>query len=112
MNRISITVLAAFCLFASCTLADLSTRGARVVQTGTPPPQYCRNLGTVYGQGGGFGGKMVANNSLMEHAMNDALNKAGDLGATHLYAPQPPSLGGMGGSTTTATVMAYAYDCR
>ena len=53
---------------------------------------------------------MISNDSLMQYAMNDARNKAAELGATHVHL-STPQLGGANGTTTTATVMAVAYKC-
>jgi len=65
----------------------------------------------VVGQGGGtFGGAYISNDHLMEYAMNDARNKAAERGATHIQM-STPQLGGGSGTTTTATVMAFAFKC-
>jgi hypothetical protein len=97
---------------AACATASLSTRGQKVLPLASQPGPDCKNLGTVIGQGGGaFGGAYISNDKLMEYAMNDAMNKAAERGATHFQAAGAPSLGGYGGTTTTATVIGIAYRC-
>jgi hypothetical protein len=94
-----------------CATAALSKAGSRVIPVTQPPNAECKSLGTVIGAGGGtFGGAYISNDQLVEYALNDAMNKAAQRGATHLH-PMPPSLGGAEGTTTTATVMAIAYQC-
>jgi hypothetical protein len=107
MRRIA---LASLVLFA-CSTAALSPAAKNVLPLAAAPPAACQNLGAVIGQGGGvIGGAYISNDSLMQYAMNDARNKAADLGATHLHF-SAPQLGGGNGTTTTATVMAVAYKC-
>jgi len=95
----------------ACATASLDSRGAKVVPLAAPPGPECKNLGMVIGQGGGAAGNWVSNDKLMEYALNDAMNKAGERGATHFQASGPPALGGSGGTTTTATVSGVAYQC-
>ncbi|MGZ6124490.1 MAG: DUF4156 domain-containing protein [Myxococcales bacterium] len=98
-------------VLCGCSTAALSPAARNVVPLAAAPPSACQNLGAVIGQGGGaFGGAYVSNDSLMEYAMNDARNKAANLGATHVQL-SAPQLGGASGTTTTATVMAVAYRC-
>lgn len=76
-----------------------------------PPPQGCVDVGHVTGEGGGtFGGAWISNDSLIEYAMTDMRNKAGDRGANYVQH-DPPSLGDGDGTTTTATVSGEAYRC-
>jgi hypothetical protein len=42
--------------------------------------------------------------------MNDAYNKAAELGATHIQA-SPPQFASSGGTTNSAIVTAVAYKC-
>jgi hypothetical protein len=66
-------------------------------------------LGSVIGKGGGsFGGDYIPNEKLVQYAMNDALNRAADLGATHVQMG-PPQLAGA--HSSSATVVAVAYRC-
>jgi len=96
---------------AGCATASLSVKGEKVVPVASQPSPECKNLGTVIGQGGGaFGGAYISNDKLMEWAMNDALNKAAERGATH-FQSAAPSLGGAQGTTTTATVTGIAFQC-
>lgn len=96
-------------LVSACTYAELSRAGTAVRITDGAPPG-CQNLGVVIGKGGGGGGLFVANESLVEYAMNDARNKASALGATHVTL-SPPQLGGGKDGTTSATVTGFAYRC-
>jgi hypothetical protein len=100
---------------SSCTYSSLSARGSSVTEVVSAPASECENLGTVYGRGGGLFGDFVSNDHLLEYAMNDARNKAADLGATHLQFTSP-QMGVMGSSagttTTTATVVGVAFRCQ
>ncbi len=103
----------AFCsvLTVACATPSLTPAGSQVVPVTTAPGPECQNLGVVIGQGGGsFGGGWISNDQLTEYAMNDALSKAAQRGATHLQIG-PPQLGGGGGTTTTATETAVAFKC-
>ncbi len=103
--------LVAACVMTGCATAALSQRGSKVLPVASTPGPECKNLGTVIGAGGGmFGGAYISNDMLVEYAMNDAMNKAAERGATHIQ-PNAPMLGGAEGTTTTATVMAIAYRC-
>jgi hypothetical protein len=93
-----------------CRTAQLTAGGSNV-KTILSDPSDCQNLGPVVGRGGGqFGGAWISNDDLIEYAMNDALNKAAERGATHLAASSP-QLGSAKGGTTTATVLGIAYRC-
>lgn len=108
-----LVVLAAI-LCTSCTYASLSARGSGVSEVVSAPGPDCESLGTVYGRGGGLFGDLVANDALLEYAMNDARNKAAKLGATHLQftAPQLGVMSSHGSTaTTTATVVGVAFRC-
>jgi hypothetical protein len=97
----------------ACTYAQLSVRG-QDVEVVDAAPRGCQNLGPIVGKGGGGGGSLVRNEHLIEYALNDARNKAGDRGATHLTysAPALGASGGQYGSTvTSATVTGIAYRC-
>ena len=109
MKTLQFAVVFAVCALG-CATASLSAKGSRV-RSLAQAPEGCDQLGLVVGQGGGmFGGAYVANDQLMKYALNDALNKAGELGASHV-ALGAPQLGGHGGTTTTATVTGTAYRC-
>lgn len=115
MNRTLVSIFALTLALTACATAELSRKGASVVAAQTAPYGDCVVLGTVIGEGGGsFGGGMISNASLVEYAMNDARNKAGELGANYVQLGQP-ALGVSGGdggtTTTTATVLGTAYRC-
>ncbi len=93
----------------ACTYSRLSQRGSAVTIADATPPG-CQNLGVIIGKGGGGFGVLVMNESLIEYAMNDARNKAADLGATHVTL-SPPQLGGGKDGISAATVTGFAYRC-
>jgi hypothetical protein len=99
----------ALALLAACTYSELSRNGSAVRIT-DGSPAGCENLGFVIGKGGGGFGVFVANEQLIGYAMNDARNKAAELGATHVTL-SPPQLGGGKDGITAATVTGFAYRC-
>jgi hypothetical protein len=107
----TLSVILALLTFSSCTTAELSGEGTKVVIAQPDEVKACKNMGQVIGQGGGtFGGAFISNDSLMKYALNDMRNKAGEMGATHVVSGSP-QLGGGSGTTSTATVMGTAYKC-
>lgn len=98
-------------LLASCKYAELRPEGAAVQAVTQPPSAECRNLGVVAGKGGGGFGELVSNEKLLEHATNDALNQAGERGATHLVLMAPSMGSGDRGATSSAMVTGVAYRC-
>lgn len=109
MLRILVTTVTL--LSVACATAKLTSGGARVAVANDPQVVECENLGPVVGTGGGaLLGGYVPNDKLVTYAMNDARNKAAALGATHITL-SAPQLGGMEGTTTTATVSGVAYRC-
>lgn len=112
-SRILVTLAAAIILptiVASCSYAELSTEGAKVIAAPNLQVKHCRYIGPVVGKGGGGGGQYVRNESLIEHAMNDLRNKAAKKGATHVLTGNH-QMGSHEGTNTSATVMGTAYDC-
>lgn len=106
----SLVVLAAS-LGLACSTPSLTPQGAHVAVTRNAPPAGCAPLGYIVGEGGGtFGGAWVSNDTLIEYAMNDLRNKAGDMGATYVQS-DPPQLGNGKGTTTTVTITGTAYRC-
>jgi hypothetical protein len=100
----SISVLA-------CSTPALSPQAAHVAVTRNPPPSSCTTVAYLVGEGGGtFGGGWIANDQLIEYAMNDLRNKAADRGANYVQS-DPPQLGNGKGTTTTATITGTAYRC-
>ncbi len=110
----SLIVLVAFAL-AGCSTAKLSGSGERVEIVSQVDQKVCKNLGPVFGKGGGsFGGAWISDESLMEYASNDLRNKAGEKGATHVIASthqMGQTTGQYGGTTSTATISGIAYRC-
>lgn len=79
--------------------------------TRNPPTPDCVSLKYLVGKGGGtFGGAYVANEDLVEYAMNDLRNEAAQLGANYVQH-DPPQMGHGGGTTTTVTISGTAYRC-
>jgi Domain of unknown function (DUF4156) len=103
--------LAALFSLGACATADLNAAGAKVAMVRAPLGTECQPVGYLVGKGGGtFGGGLVSNEALIEYAMNDLRNKAGQKGATHVQV-DPPQLGQGDGTTTTATVTGTSYKC-
>jgi hypothetical protein len=109
--RNGVTVAIGLILLSACKYAQINPSGTKVQPVTQAPAGDCQNLGMVTGKGGGGLGKLVPNEELIDHATNDALNKAGERGATHLVL-MAPSLGSTdSGTTTTATISGVAYRC-
>jgi hypothetical protein len=104
---VGVVILGAF----GCSTASLSGEGAKVAASRNPPTKGCKPLGYLTGKGGGtFGGGFVSNEDLIEYALNDLRNKAGELGGNYVQH-DPPQMGSGDGTTTTATVTGTAYKC-
>jgi hypothetical protein len=106
-------------LMTACSTAKLSSGGSHVEYVNQLDRKGCKNLGPVFGKGGGqFGGAWISDENLMEYAVNDIRNKAAERGATHVVA-QTHQMGntssasyyGGGGTTSTATISGVAYRC-
>jgi len=101
----------AFVALTGCNTPDLTQEGAKVVVSPDAPGEGCVELKYVVGRGGGtFGGEYIANEDLIEYAMNDLRNEAGKIGANYVRH-DPPTLGEGDGTTTTATVSGMAFKC-
>lgn len=110
---LGLTATSGATVLAGCSYQQLTPAGQNIVTTTNQPGGQCKSLGNVTGKGGGGGGGYVANEKLVEYAMNDLRNKAADMGATHVQT-QPPSLGVGGGqntTTTSATIVGEAFQC-
>lgn len=96
---------------AGCATHALSPAGAQVAATRNAPGSDCKSLKYIVGKGGGtFGGGVIANEDLIEYAMNDLRNKAAELGANYVQH-DPPQMGHGDGTTTTVTISGTAYRC-
>ncbi|KAB8040980.1 DUF4156 domain-containing protein [Silvanigrella paludirubra] len=108
----TISVLA---LIQGCSTAKLSNEGSNIEVITALDRKDCKNLGPVFGKGGGvFGGTWISDESLMEYASNDLRNKAALKGATHVVVQNHQvgmSTGKNGGSTSTVTQQGIAYKC-
>lgn len=117
MNNINqwFFALSAVSFFAGCSTAQLSASGSKVEMVNQLDRKDCKNLGPVFGKGGGaFGGAWISDEKLMEYATNDLRNKAGEKGATHVVTQthqMGQTSGEYGGTTSTATQQGIAYSC-
>ncbi len=109
-----------------CKAGALSEGGTTVIAL-YAEPEGCENLGVVIGRGGGLTGAYSKPRVNQESAENDALNKASELGATHLFfhpeevaqgdGHQPteqdtePAMAHGYGTGSTVTVAGTAYKC-
>ena len=109
-----------------CKAGALSESGTTVVML-YAEPVGCEELGVVIGRGGGLTGAYSKPRVNQESAENDALNKAAELGATHLLlhpeevaqgdGHQPterdtePAMAHGYGTGSTVTVAGTAYKC-
>ena len=108
--RFSCTVLL-IGLLTACSTAGLTPAGARVTASPNPPPAGCIEVKHLVGEGGGsFGGGFIANDDLIEYALNDLRNQAAEAGANYVQH-DPPTLGNGDGTTTTATISGTAFLC-
>jgi hypothetical protein len=97
---------------SGCSAPALSPQGANVAVSRNAPPPSCASVGYIVGEGGGtFGGKWIANDELIDYAMNDLRNKAASLGAGYVQS-DPPQLGNGHGTTTTVIITGTAYRCN
>lgn len=108
-------VVLALLFLVGCSTAKLSEQGANVEVVNEKPGKNCKNLGPVFGKGGGqFGGGWISDEKLMEYASNDLRNKAAAKGATHVLMKDHQmgnTSGRYGGTTSTATFSGIAYKC-
>jgi hypothetical protein len=93
------------------TYLGLTPEAQAVVATTIKPPGGCKSLGALTGKGGGASGGYVSNESLIEYAINDLRNQGAKVGATHVVY-SPPTMGGTGGTTTSAMVTGEALRCE
>ncbi len=108
--RFAIVVAASVFAFG-CSTSALTPSGAKVAATRNPPSADCTSLKYIVGKGGGtFGGAYIANESLIEYAMNDLRNAAAKIGANYVQH-DPPQMGSGDGTTTTVTISGTAYRC-
>lgn len=102
-------------ILQACSRPELSKQAANVEVVTHMDRKDCKNLGPVFGKGGGsFGGSMISDEKLMEYASNDLRNHAAEKGANMVVA-QPHQMsqsgGKHGGQTSTSTVTRVAYNC-
>jgi hypothetical protein len=109
MKRIGSAIAAA--ALCGCSATTRTASGSKVVAVAAAPSVECQSLGSVMGHGGGvWEGGLTTNENLATSAINDAYNKAAELGATHIQA-SPPQFASNSGTTNSAMVTAVAYKC-
>ena len=120
-----VLLLAVFAL-AGCK-SQVLTADASNVAVLYDEPVGCEKLGEVEGFGGGLGGAYTKPSINNQSAENDALNKAAELGATHLllypreiaqgdgrapdYQDTQPAMAHGSGTGSTVNVRGAAYKC-
>jgi hypothetical protein len=118
--------LAMGAVLMSCKASQLTADGTKIAIL-YDEPVGCENLGVVIGQGGGISGAYSKPTVNQQSAENDALNKAAELGATHLllhpeeiqqgdgrgpdYQDTQPALAHGSGTGSTVNVAGTAYKC-
>ena len=121
-----VLTLAAGAVLTGCKAGQLSADGTRIAIL-YDEPVGCENLGVVVGQGGGLSGAYSKPSVNQQSAENDALNKAAELGATHLllhpedirqgdghapdYQDTQPAMAHGSGTGSTVNVAGTAYKC-
>jgi len=93
----------------ACARAELK-EGTAVSLNQAEVTKECKELGIIYGKGGGMMGGAISDEDLMRYATNDLRNKAAEMGATHLVM-NGPSVGGGLTHSTTANVSGVAFKC-
>lgn len=97
-----------------CATAKLSPGGQGVEMVHQMNRTDCKNLGPVFGKGGGaWGGSWISDERLMEYASNDLRNKAASKGGNTVVFSTHQMGASAGGetATATATMTGIAYDC-
>jgi hypothetical protein len=105
-----------------CSTPALTHQGSTVLASRNAPsaegfdPRSCKNLGEVYGKGGGsFGGAWISNEQLAEYAISDMRNKAAERGGNYVQYESPTfgESGSEGSSNVSSAMVAgTAYDCE
>ena len=107
LRSVLITTLLASTM--ACATVRMKPEGEQVKVVPAAPSSACESLGTVFGQGGGMMtlAAYVSNERLAESALNDARNKAGGKGATHIVPGQTQ----INGAGSSASLTAFAFRC-
>jgi hypothetical protein len=95
-----------------CGTTSLSGKGRQIAVSEDPGPE-CVELGAVSGSADPFFGALKADDQLAEAARNDALNRAAEMGATHVKFTGSPTKwpSGTFGGGNAMTVDGVAYRC-
>ena len=113
-------------LLMSCKASQLTADGTKIAIL-YDEPVGCENMGVVVGHGGGISGAYSKPSVNQQSAENDALNKAAELGATHLllhpeeiqqgdgrgpdYQDTQPAMAHGSGTGSTVNLAGTAYKC-
>jgi hypothetical protein len=110
--RFAPAILALGCtvLTAACARPTVTQTASDVTLTDTPMSGDCERLGAVHGESGGAAGIYLADEKLLEYALNDLRNNASAMGATHVHAGEP-TLGELDGVTNRGFAEGVAYRC-
>ncbi|MFW6052068.1 MAG: DUF4156 domain-containing protein [Myxococcota bacterium] len=92
-----------------CARADAAP-GAEDVTVVDSAMSGCEDLGTVEGKSGGPGGIYMSDEKLLKLAVDDMLDQAARLGATHVHA-RKSRLGRLNGVTNRGFATGVAYRC-
>ena len=80
-THIFATVVLLLSIFSpGCVVHTLTSQGAQVVASSSPPEAHCQMLGRVVGQSQG----MLPGEDVVKYAHNDLRNKAAKLGANYV----------------------------
>ena len=104
----NISIFLAIILLAGCSVAQLEPAAAHVRLTANPVvSQNCEYLGEVIGtEGHWYTFLFIANETLMQAALDDLRNKAAAKGANLVHLDDPHQFG------TSVTLLGLAYKCK
>ena len=97
-------------LLFGCATEELSHEGQDVSLNASAITKQCKEVGEVYGKGGGVLGGTISDEKLRTYALNNMRNKAAKLGATHILV-HGNQLGGGLWSNTNAQISGTAFRC-
>ncbi len=113
MRGALVPVLLVGCVVLGCATSQPSPEAHRVVPVNGVPGPNCENLGTVIGESEsrGWGSTPETQDQLVSAAMGDAMQRAANLGATHIFL-SPVSVRQKDGAPFSATLTGAAFRCR
>lgn len=100
-----------WCLLG-CATSSPSPEARRVIPVSGVPGPLCQNLGTVIGEAevSGRGSTPETPDELASRAATDAMERAAQRGATHIFL-SPVTLRQTGGAVSGATLTGAAFRC-